>query len=339
MKDLSDDADTNLSEAELDKVAESLASAPPTQTVAPPTSPSLSLFLSKVLSPPNTSNDILRALDDMTIPSQVAEKLQPLFAALGLSLEREVVTDPHNNTKKRFYTAAKAENVEVVAVLHLPPWVLQTSDAIPFLTSAITNISDRHGRIISIGVDAPTYGYKPALQSVSDRVPNSWMFVPWAYVLETLDNITPTATVFEVILPAKGPGPAVAPAARKWPLDQADIDAIVDIFVKEAALDPDFFKGLVAASDWPDPLITKANAGLKGNASNDAHFLLTLLTQWNRYNVKHQHEGDTYLGWMLLRLLPSLGTPGETVADIILRYKLVSGAANIQAAKDRLKEK
>jgi len=334
MNDLSDDADTSppLSEADINQVANSVESAP-----ALPTSPALGSFLSRVFNPPNTSNDILRALDDMTIPPQAMEKLQPLFAEIGLNLEKDFVTDPFNHTKTRSYTAAKGKDIGVVVLLHLPGWVLQTSDAIGFLTNAIANIRDRHGRIISLNVDRPAFGYRTFLQSVSDREANNWMFVPWGDVEEALSGQTPIHKVFSISLsgPPASKQPAVAPP-RYLQLEKADIDAIVEIFVAETLVDPNFFAGLVAASDWPNPLKVKANAGPRGNAEDTARFLLNLLVLWNRYDFKHPHGGDTYLGQLLLRLLDSFGSPSQTFAEIIVKYRLVNDANDLQIAKDKL---
>ncbi len=275
----------------------------------------------------------------MTIPPRLVDKLQPLFDAIGFKLVSASVKDPYNQAKTRSYTAAIGKDVEVV-VLHLPSWVLQTADAIAFLMQATTNIRDRHGRIISEGLDRAAIGYRMTLQSVSERETNFWMFVPWGDIEEAFSGQTPVKTVFAIPPtppPLKDNEPTVGARALRLDVDRADLEAIVQIFITEAGLDKNFFPALVQLSDCPEPLKAQFSSGWTGNARDDAWHLLNVLVARNRYDFTHKHHGDTYLGWLLLGLLDSVGNPSdETLARIVIKYSLVNGEKDLQGAKARL---
>ena len=346
---------TQLSDADIQQVAEGLASAPPTEAAATTTSHVLASLFSKFVKTPNTLDDLLEALDDLTVPPPILNRLEPFFTGIGFALSRAQVKDPFDEKKSRPYTAAVGKGVEVV-VLHLPNWVPQSVQVFGILMQAIDNIRDRNGRIISEGLDRAPMAFRVGLNAVSKRETNSWIFVPWGDIKEVLAGDTTIEKAFVIPQPAMPPadnnpavgapivvrGPAAAPAANPpKPINLVDLDVeqenketIVKIFVTEAGIDDKFFSGLVQASDWPPPLKTKATSLITGNAETDAWQLLNLLVTRNEYPVAHKRHGDTYLGWVLLGLLESIGSPSDQkLARIIVDYKLVKGAADLEKAK------
>ena len=343
---------TQLSDAEIQQVAEGLASAPATEAAATTTSHVLaSLFSKFVKTPtPNTLDDLLGALDDLTVPAPILNRLEPFFTGRGFALSRAEVKDPFDEKKSRPYTAAVGKGVEVV-VLHLPNWVPQSVQVFGILMQAIDNIRDRNGRIISEGLDRAPMAFRVGLNAVSKRETNSWIFIPWGDIKEVLAGDTTIEKAFvipqPVTPPAAGapimvPGPPAGPAASPpKPMNLVDLDVgqenkktIVKIFVKEAGLDGNFFSALVQASDWPLALKTQAKSLFTGNAETDAWQLVNLLEARNQYPLTHNRNGDTYLGWVLLGLLESVGNPSDQkLARIIVDCELVKGAADLEKAK------
>ena len=347
---------TQLSDADIQQLAEGLASAPATEAAATTSSRVASVLSKFVKAPTNTLDDLLGALDDLTVPAPLLNRLEPFFTGIGFALSRAQVKDPFDEKKSRPYTAAVGKDVEVV-VLHLPKWVVpQSVQVFGILMQAIDNIKDRNGRIISEGLDRAPMAFRVGLNAVSKRETNSWIFVPWGDIKEVLAGDTTIEKAFVIpqsaMPPAMGapaagapivaPGPqaAVAPRPDKalnLEIPHDDQELIVTIFVTAADGDDNFFPALVQATDWPDKLRTKANAKWTGNAENDARQLLKFLLALNRYPVGGGRQGDTYLGWVLLHFLESLGDPaGQFIARIIVDYKLVNGIKELQAAKDRL---
>jgi hypothetical protein len=332
-----DDKVPSLSEDDIAGIERAVESAPPTQAAASTSrrgSVSALLHIGQ-----DTTVDILKELDNMTVPDPIVVRMEPLFEKIGFALAKMSVEDEYDQTKRRPYTAATKNGFEL-PLLHLPNWFLQTTDSIGFLKQAIEKIRDQHGRIISEGLPNAANGYRRALAAMSEREANLWMFVPWGDIEEAFNGKTAIETVFVIPQSAlRGTvhePPAAAPPL-KLQLDKADLDAIVNIFVIEAGIDQNFFKALVQNSDWPEPPKAQVRAGFTGNATNDGWYLLNFLVARNRYDIAHPHRGDTYLGWLLLSLLNSVGNPSdETLARIIIKYGLVTSPADLQRARDKL---
>jgi hypothetical protein len=327
-----------LSEKAIDQVFEGLQSAP-SAAAASTTVASAVHSLSSVLTPGAAAapvdplSAIWRALDDMTIPPQHVEQLTPLFKAIGLNLKDDAVADPDDAKVSRRFTSAVGHGTEI-AVLHLPGAILRMPKAVGVFRHSLSNIWNRHGRVIS-DTDWVQLGIRKSLQTdpPADR---SWMWVPWGD-LETVfsGNVTIEDALSLRALLAKKNGAAAPVPART--LDD-DIKDIVDILTRQALVTKAYFEDLVNKADWTDLLKARVQGALGGNPAKDAQALVNILRAANLYSANHlTRKGDTFLGWVLLSELDGLGDPdGATLAKIIVDRGLVQQKEGLDKAKARL---
>jgi hypothetical protein len=330
---------TSLSEADIAGIQTTLESGP--SVGAPPTVGLGRLFFRSVeaVSPSDTWKGILDALNDMTIPPTIADQLRSHFNELGFTMKNELLPDPNELTKIRHYTAATRKDFKL-AILHLPSWFLQMPDTVGNLKLAVEKITDHHGRIISQDIDITAGGYVTALKSMSKRE-LSWSFVAWGFIKEVINGTMRLEDALGISLPAPVDPEHAAGADHadlELQLGDGDQETIVRIFVTRAGVNPQFFETLILQADWSDDFKTEMRSGLSNDAKASALHVLRLLLTWNRYGAPSEKTSDTYLGWVLLRLLKLLGNPaGAQIAKIIVDNRLVARDSDIQPAKDRMR--
>jgi hypothetical protein len=333
-----DEMKIGLSAADITELLNRIRSAPAAQAPAGDVLSTLAKAITAVVpagKQQNVSNDILRALDDMTIPPDSADKLRPHFEKVGFKLEPRQATDQNNAKKQRPYVAAVSSDLEVV-VLHLPRWFLETADGVPFLMFTLKNLSDRHGRIISDSVDWIEPAYHEHLQALSVRQ-YTWMFVPWSdFKSVFLDQRTIDVALKLTALRVAGKMNGAAAPPPSKPSDD-EIEKIVGFLSELAQNDENYLKGLVANAELPNPIKDRIKAGFRGNSENDVRHLLKVLLVANQYPANHEKAGDTFLGRMLLHELEGLGDPaGATFAKIIVDRALVQRKEDLVKARARL---
>ena len=105
-----------LSEKAINQVVDGLQSAPSVQATTGVASAVRGL--GSVLTPSESLStdpfsEIWRALEDMRIPPQHAQRLQPLFSEIGLDLKDDAVPDPDNASISRRFTTVCGEGTKI----------------------------------------------------------------------------------------------------------------------------------------------------------------------------------------------------------------------------------
>ena len=329
---MSDDDDIpRLSAADIVGIQDLVTPAPPPS--APPSGKGrVGQFIEAVTRSPTTLQDIHDALRDMTLPKDIYDPLESQLNEIGFKLATGLVMDQYDRRIVRRYTAATRAGVEL-ALLNLPNWFLQMTETIGNFTLAIHNIRDRHGIIISRELPSPASGYENALESMSKREVNSWMFVSWVHVNEIFDGQSSVDQIFK-IPPVSATAPPLPVSAIT--LKQQDKQTIVDLFIAKAAAKAEFFDLVISESDWSDHFKIEMKESHSDDLRLSAWQMFSLLVRWNRYGI----NGDAYLGRVLVKIISTEGIAvRQNIDKIIQDNGLLTSDEYLQRLKQTLSER
>jgi hypothetical protein len=328
----------SLSDADIAGIQTIVDSAPAVGVPSPgkgnPVGHILAKSVEVVSTPPDIWNGILEAVNNMTVPAQVAEQLQSHFNEVGFTIKNELLATQGDLKKIRHYTAAIRSDYKL-ALLHLPNWFLGMPETVGLLKHAVENISDHHGRIISVQLDRPDGGYTLALKSMSKRE-LSWGFVPWGLIKEVLDGKMLVTDAFDIPQrPQDSNNSSSPPLLLGVTLKSQDKQVIVDVFVKRATAKPELFDTVIEESDWSDDYRVEMKGCLSNDLKATAWKMLDMLLSWDRYCA----NGDSYLGRVLLKVLKTEGlTARRRIAKVMDDNRLVIDAVNVDQVKQYLKD-
>ncbi|WP_128923177.1 hypothetical protein [Bradyrhizobium guangxiense] len=280
-----------------------------------------------------TTDEIFERLKDLNLPQPILEQATPVFARA-----KYVVSSPKAKAKSdskiaRPFTLAEREDGVRLALINVPRQVFQKSIIWGSLADGIEEI-DAYVRFVSSdNANKVTPGFDYLLSSAGQRG-KKWDFIPWDWVNDFLCGNETAERVFR--LPDLGRSPSMLTLND---LKQTD-RKLIKAWLSDRAGQPGTVKpgqrlrDLVDQADWSKEASKKV-AGFGDDPDTLAFQVCELAIDQDRFQpTSHPRYGDTYLGAVLLALLPEAGSADrKQIAELIERYNLISRPDSIGQLK------